>query len=103
MLKRTSLILNSCDQFNLHYGETLRRWRANFNAVLDDVVFPLGFDAAFVRTWNYYLCASPRPPLPPPPLPPLKTHTPLPSCEPRTLPHNAPAPLTGLSSLPFPF
>jgi hypothetical protein len=56
MAKGTSLLLNSVDQFGPHYGETLRRWRANFNAVLDDVVRPLGFDDAFIRTWNYYLC-----------------------------------------------
>jgi hypothetical protein len=48
-------VLQSAENFNLHYGETLRRWRANFNAALDDVVRPLGFDDAFVRTWNYYL------------------------------------------------
>jgi hypothetical protein len=56
MMKHTNLMLNSVDQFNLHYGETLRRWRANFNAVLNDVVRPLGFDDDFIRTWNYYLC-----------------------------------------------
>ena len=55
MMKKTSLIVNSVDQFNLHYGETLRRWRANFNACLDSVIRPLGFDDAFIRTWNYYL------------------------------------------------
>ena len=56
MMKETSLVLNSVDQFNLHYGETLRRWRANFNAVLDSVIRPLGFDNQFIRTWNYYFC-----------------------------------------------
>jgi cyclopropane fatty-acyl-phospholipid synthase-like methyltransferase len=56
MMKGTNLLLTSVDQFNVHYGETLRRWRANFNAVLADVVRPLGFDDAFIRTWNYYLC-----------------------------------------------
>jgi cyclopropane fatty-acyl-phospholipid synthase-like methyltransferase len=53
---RTGLVLQSTDDFGLHYGETLRRWRANFNAALDAVVRPLGFDDAFIRTWNYYLC-----------------------------------------------
>ena len=47
-MKHSTLILNSVDQFNLHYGETLRRWRANFNAALDSVVRPLGFDDAFI-------------------------------------------------------
>ena len=56
MMKHSTLILNSVDQFNLHYGETLRRWRANFNAALDSVIRPLGFDDVFIRTWNYYLC-----------------------------------------------
>jgi cyclopropane-fatty-acyl-phospholipid synthase len=55
MAKKTGLTLHAHDQFNLHYGETLRRWRANFNAALGAVVRPLGFDAQFIRTWNYYL------------------------------------------------
>jgi len=55
MAKHTTLTLHAHDQFNLHYGETLRRWRANFNAALGAVVRPLGFDAQFIRTWNYYL------------------------------------------------
>lgn len=54
--KNTSLMLSSTEDFALHYAETLRRWRANFNAALEDVVRPLGFDDAFIRTWNYYLC-----------------------------------------------
>ena len=56
MARHTTLTLHSLENFAPHYGETLRRWRANFNAALDDVVRPLGFDDAFVRTWNYYLC-----------------------------------------------
>ena len=55
MAKNTSLTLTCLENFGPHYGETLRRWRANFNAALDDVVRPLGFDDAFIRTWNYYL------------------------------------------------
>ena len=55
MAKHTTLTLHSLENFGPHYGETLRRWRANFNAALDDVVRPLGFDDAFIRTWNYYL------------------------------------------------
>jgi predicted NAD/FAD-binding protein/cyclopropane fatty-acyl-phospholipid synthase-like methyltransferase len=57
MMPRTNLILDTVDQFNLHYAETLRRWRANFNvAVNAGIVKPLGFDDAFIRTWNYYFC-----------------------------------------------
>ena len=55
MARNTALTLHSLENFALHYGETLRRWRANFNAVLDEVVRPLGFDDTFIRTWNYYL------------------------------------------------
>ena len=56
MMSRTELMLHSVDNFALHYAETLRRWRANFNAALGEVVRPLGFDDEFIRTWNYYLC-----------------------------------------------
>lgn len=56
MMAKTELVLHCVENFNLHYAETLRRWRANFNAALEAVVRPLGFDDAFIRTWNYYLC-----------------------------------------------
>ena len=52
--KHTQLNLVGVDSFGLHYAETLRRWRANFNAALE-VVRALGFDDDFIRTWNYYL------------------------------------------------
>lgn len=58
MMKKTSLIVNSIDQFNLHYGETLRRWRANFNACLDTVIRPLGFDDQFIRTFVWDTSAA---------------------------------------------
>ena len=37
LAKNCTLQLHGVDSFALHYGETLRRWRANFNAVLDEV------------------------------------------------------------------
>jgi len=52
----TKLVLQGTEDFALHYAETLRRWRANFNFALDGVVRPLGFDDTFIRTWNYYFC-----------------------------------------------
>jgi len=55
MMQRTNLVLDRVDQFNLHYAETLRRWRANFNAAYAAGVVA-GFDDAFARTWNYYFC-----------------------------------------------
>ena len=39
-----------------HYGETLARWRATFNARLG-AVRELGFDERFVRTWDFYLAS----------------------------------------------
>ncbi|MDX2080935.1 MAG: cyclopropane-fatty-acyl-phospholipid synthase family protein [Terrimicrobiaceae bacterium] len=38
-----------------HYARTLRIWRENFEARLDDVR-ALGFDDVFIRKWRYYLC-----------------------------------------------
>ncbi|MCW2540770.1 MAG: cyclopropane-fatty-acyl-phospholipid synthase [Frankiales bacterium] len=43
--------------FGLHYAETLRRWRATFEARADDVA-ELGFDLAFRRMWSLYLAYS---------------------------------------------
>lgn len=38
-----------------HYAETLRRWRANFFANIEQVR-NLGYSEEFVRLWDYYLC-----------------------------------------------
>jgi cyclopropane-fatty-acyl-phospholipid synthase len=43
------------DEFGLHYAETLRRWREQFQMQLE-TVRSLGFDERFIRMWNYYLC-----------------------------------------------
>lgn len=37
-----------------HYARTLRIWRENFEARLDEVR-ALGFDEVFIRKWRYYL------------------------------------------------
>jgi cyclopropane-fatty-acyl-phospholipid synthase len=37
----------------LHYAETLRQWRTNFNRATGEIL-RLGFDRRFLRTWNYY-------------------------------------------------
>jgi cyclopropane fatty-acyl-phospholipid synthase-like methyltransferase len=55
-MAKTTLLLTSVDEFGIHYAETLRRWRANFNMVTDSVIPALGFDQQFIRTWNYYFC-----------------------------------------------
>lgn len=54
-INRTSnLSLHSLDDMGLSYAHTLRLWRQAFNARLDEVR-ALGFDARFIRKWNYYL------------------------------------------------
>ncbi|KAA0155142.1 hypothetical protein FNF27_07223 [Cafeteria roenbergensis] len=54
MSRNSDMTLEHVRNYALHYAETLRVWRRNFNARLDRVR-ALGFDAAFVRMWNYYL------------------------------------------------
>ena len=41
--------------FPLHYAETLRRWRMQFDAALETGRLPSGFDERFGRLWRYYL------------------------------------------------
>jgi cyclopropane-fatty-acyl-phospholipid synthase len=42
------------DEIGEHYAETLRRWRANFQARIGEVR-RLGYDRRFERTWDFYL------------------------------------------------
>lgn len=53
--KHSELLLTHVEDFSAHYAETLRRWRDNFVARLDDVR-ALGYTEQFIRLWNYYLC-----------------------------------------------
>ncbi|AYJ87486.1 class I SAM-dependent methyltransferase [Sphingomonas paeninsulae] len=41
--------------FGQDYAETLRRWRENFDAALEQGGLPQGFDGRFVALWRYYL------------------------------------------------
>jgi cyclopropane-fatty-acyl-phospholipid synthase len=41
--------------FGLDYANTLAQWRATF-AQQEEGVRALGFDTAFIRTWEFYLC-----------------------------------------------
>jgi cyclopropane-fatty-acyl-phospholipid synthase len=41
--------------FGLHYAETLKRWRARFDAAVEESRLPAGFDEKFVSLWRYYL------------------------------------------------
>jgi cyclopropane-fatty-acyl-phospholipid synthase len=53
----TSLRLVDRYSFNQHYAETLRRWRAAFEAHADEVQ-AFGFDETFRRMWSFYLAYS---------------------------------------------
>lgn len=43
--------------FGLHYAETLRRWRHEFDRQWPSVK-TLGFDETFRRMWEFYLAYS---------------------------------------------
>ncbi len=48
-------VLHGLEDFGPDYARTLRIWRDNFHARLEQVR-ALGFDDRFVRKWTYYLC-----------------------------------------------
>jgi cyclopropane-fatty-acyl-phospholipid synthase len=52
--RATSLRLVDLEDLTTHYARTLRLWRERFMAREADV-HRLGFDAAFVRMWEFYL------------------------------------------------
>ena len=54
-LARAGLKVINAHAFGPDYAETLRRWRANFNAK-EAQVRELGFDQRFARIWEFYLC-----------------------------------------------
>lgn len=41
--------------YGLHYAETLKRWRANFDAAVAEGRLPPGFNRKFHALWRYYL------------------------------------------------
>jgi cyclopropane-fatty-acyl-phospholipid synthase len=41
--------------YGLHYAETLKRWRARYEAAVAEGRLPAGFDKRFHRLWRYYL------------------------------------------------
>ena len=47
-------VLHALDDMSQDYARTLRTWRETFNARSAEVL-GLGFDARFLRKWNYYL------------------------------------------------
>ncbi|MFI5804098.1 class I SAM-dependent methyltransferase [Streptomyces sp. NPDC051561] len=56
-LATTGLRVARSDGFGAHYAETLRLWRAHFEARAAEVD-ALGFDATFRRMWSFYLAYS---------------------------------------------
>jgi cyclopropane-fatty-acyl-phospholipid synthase len=53
--RATDLRMVHLEDITTHYATTLRRWRENFFANLDQVK-ALGFPDAFIRMWEFYLC-----------------------------------------------
>lgn len=51
----TDLRMVHLEDLTPHYAETLRRWRRRFLANRDQIT-GLGFDDAFRRLWEFYLC-----------------------------------------------
>jgi cyclopropane-fatty-acyl-phospholipid synthase len=53
--RRTDLRILDLEDLTAHYGETLRRWRANVEAAAGRLR-ELGYDERFQRLWRLYLC-----------------------------------------------
>jgi cyclopropane-fatty-acyl-phospholipid synthase len=41
--------------FGSDYAETLKKWRANFDAAVEEGCLPAGFDERFINLWRFYL------------------------------------------------
>lgn len=54
LLKTGDLFMHDLEDLGADYARTLSTWCDNFNSVQTQVR-SLGFDEAFIRTWNYYL------------------------------------------------
>jgi cyclopropane-fatty-acyl-phospholipid synthase len=55
-IQNTDLWTTDIEVWRLHYAETLRHWRARFEANIDAATAL--YDARFCRMWRYYLIAS---------------------------------------------
>jgi len=51
----TDMRLLGLEDIGLHYATTLKHWRANFTAKLEEVR-RMGYSESFIRMWEYYLC-----------------------------------------------
>ena len=55
LARETGLSWEDRNGYGLHYGETLKRWRARYEAAVAEGRLPAGFDERFHRLWLYYL------------------------------------------------
>ncbi|QGQ98533.1 DUF1365 family protein [Paenibacillus psychroresistens] len=55
MTKHSTFMIEKLDNMGIHYARTLRDWREAFTKNQADIQ-QLGFDEAFQRSWEYYLC-----------------------------------------------
>jgi cyclopropane-fatty-acyl-phospholipid synthase len=55
-VERHKLVTTDVEVWRLHYAETLREWRARFEANIDKA--RALYDDRFCRMWRYYLIAS---------------------------------------------
>lgn len=51
----TDLNVTHIEDLSPHYARTLQRWRTQFLARVDEVRALGGYDARFIRLWDYYL------------------------------------------------
>lgn len=54
-IRKADLHVDNMFAFGTDYARTLRLWRENFEARLEEVM-QQGFDDAFVRLWRFYYC-----------------------------------------------
>ncbi len=52
--KENKMELSEIHEFGIHYADTLKIWRENFNRARPHVL-SMGFDEKFIRLWNLYL------------------------------------------------
>ncbi len=50
----SELMVHGAENIGYHYARTLQLWRERFLAN-EQAVLELGYDARFVRTWDFYL------------------------------------------------
>ena len=55
-IERTGLWVSDVEVLRLHYAETLKAWRRNFDAAREDIVQL--YDERFCRMWEFYLIGA---------------------------------------------